>query len=155
MIVMNFTSWVNHLKESSSVKENELNRILDKISNSESLTDSEKKFLNLFNSSSEDNYKDYMCLTKNDVFNKVRDLLEDNHRVICDLYDKDGQIGLQIISIHNNFDEDFCFVTLKNGEKATLKDNFSYSVIYDMKKDEYSLRAQDEVFEKIPVSNED
>jgi hypothetical protein len=150
MKVMNFKSWVNNFNE-SSLKDEELNRILDKMSDSKPLSDIEKRFLSKLNSYSEDQLKDYMYLSKNDVFNKVSGLLRNKDTVICDLYDKNGKIGIEIKSIHNNFDEDFCFIILKSEEKVTLRDNFSYNVIYDIKKDEYSLQIQDEFYEKIPV----
>jgi hypothetical protein len=141
---------VDHLNE-SSVKDDELNRILDKISDKKDLTDLEKKFLSNLNSYSDDLLTDYMYLTKNDVFNKVRDLLEGKRIVICDLCDKNGKIGIKIKSIHNTFDDDFCFVLLQNKMKIILKDNYSYNIIYNIKRDEYSLETQDEFFERIPI----
>jgi hypothetical protein len=152
MKVMNFRSWVKTIKE--SVKDDELNRILDKISKEEGLTDFERRFLNNYNSSSEDDYKDFLCLTKNDVFNRVRDLLEERRKVICDMYDKNGKIGLDIVSIHNDFDEDFCYIVLKNNDRITLRDNYLYNIIYDLKRDEYSLQTEEEFYEKIPVKDE-
>ena len=64
---MKFKSWV---KVNESIKEEELNRILDKISSNKKLTDVERKFLNIFNKSSEEHYQDSICITKNDVFNR-------------------------------------------------------------------------------------
>jgi hypothetical protein len=143
-----------YINSPSSFKEGELNRILDKISFGNILTDSENRFLSNIDKYTDDLYKDYLYLSKNDVFNRVSILLESKIIVICDLYDKDGKIGLEIVSIHNNFEEDYCFVVLENQERFKIKDNFSYNVIYDVKKDEYSLQVQDEFFDKIPVKNE-
>ena len=36
-----------------------------------------------------------------------------------------------------------------NGEKCKLHDKFLYNIIYNIKKDQYSLEIQDEYFEKI------
>lgn len=138
----------------SSIREGEINRILDKISLGDNLSDIEKMFLSKINSYSDDHFRDYLYLSKNDVFNRVKSLLEERNIVICDLCDKDGKIGIQIKSIHNNFEDDYCFVVLTNEYRIKIKDNFSYNVIYNINKDEYSLQTQDEFFEKIPVKNE-
>jgi hypothetical protein len=44
---------------------------------------------------------------------------------------------------------------MKGGEKHRLDDRFLYNIIYNIKKDEYSLQEQDEYFEKIEASNGD
>jgi len=147
---MNFKNWVKSVNE-SSVKDDEMNRILDKISDGQELTNSEKKFLDKFNQRSEEHYKDFLHLTKNQVFDKINNLLESDSEVICDLYDRDGLIGLKIISIHNDFDEDFCYLVLKNGQEVKLNDNYLYDIIYDVKKDTHHLSSGDEYYEKIPV----
>ena len=59
-----------------SVKEMELNRILDKVSKKKPLTLKERNFLDLYQITREDDIKDYLYLGKNIVFNKIIELLE-------------------------------------------------------------------------------
>lgn len=152
MRVMNFKNWLRKLNE--SIKDDELDRILDKIASKLKLTDGEKKFLDEYNSTSDDYYQDYSHLTKNDVCEKLEDLLSKGRKVICDLYDRDGKIGIEIKSIENILDEDSCFLSLKNGEKIEIKDNYFYNIFYDFRKDEHSLQSQEEFYEKIPVKDD-
>lgn len=150
---MNFQNWIYHIEE--SIKDNELNRILDKISNKSNLTDSEQEFLNHYNDLNEDDYKDYSYLTNKDVFTKIQDMISNNKRVICNLLDRNGKIDMEIKSINNESFDDKCFIVLKNDDEIELKDNFLYNIIFDIKKNEYSLQLQDEYFEKLPIKNED
>lgn len=133
-----------------SIKDMEMNRILDKLHKKFTLTSKEKKFLKFYSSSSDED-KDLMYLSKNTAFKKVKDLLDKNRIVICDLHDRDGKIGLQIVSVSNNIEEEICEVTLKGGNSHQLHDKFLYNLIYNVKKDLYSLQEQDEYFEKIEV----
>ena len=153
MHIMNFENWVSKMNE--SVRGEEMDRILDKISNGESLSDMENRFLNRFNTTTDNDFKDFSYLTRSDAFEKIRDILDNNKKVICDLFDSNGQIGIEILSIYNNFDTEKCYMILKNGEKIELRDNFLYNIIYSVKKDEYSLQSQDEYYERIPIKNED
>ena len=81
-----------------SVKEIELNRILDKINFKKKLSDKEINFLNLYQVTRDDDMKDFMYLSKNSTYDKVKDLIDKSRRVICDLHDRDGKIGLRIIA---------------------------------------------------------
>lgn len=152
MRVMNFKSWTGHMNE--SIQNDEMDRILDKISNGETLSDIEKRFLNTFGQFSDDYYKEFSFLSKNDVFDTIQKVLSDGRKVICDLRDRDGKIGIEIQSVHNNFADESCYVILKNGQKIELTDNYLYNMIYNIKKDEYSLESQDEYYEKIPLKDE-
>lgn len=138
-----------------SVKEMELNKILDKVSNRKSLTTRERNFLELYKTTREEDMKDFLYISKNSAFKKISELLEIGKKVICDLHDRNGKIGLEITGIENNFEEDTCTITMKGGEKHQLHDKFLYNLIYSIKKDEYSLQEQDEYFEKIESKNED
>jgi hypothetical protein len=44
---------------------------------------------------------------------------------------------------------------MKGDNKHNLHDKFLYNLIYNTKKDEYSLQEQDEYFEKITKKSED
>ena len=127
---------------------------LEKISKKKKLTVREKNFLELYNETTEDDTKDYMYLSKNTTFRKVKDLIERQKTVICDLHDRDGKIGLPIISIKNNFNEDKCLIEMKGGLNHELKDKFLYNIIYNLKKNNYSLQEQDEYYEKIEAKND-
>ena len=138
-----------------SVKEMELNKILDKVSNRKSLTVRERNFLELYKTTREEDMKDFLYISKNSAFKKISELLEIGKKVMCDLHDRNGKIGLEITGIENNFEEDTCTITMKGEEKHQLHDKFLYNLIYSIKKDEYSLQEQDEYFEKIESKNED
>lgn len=138
-----------------SVKEMELNKILDKVSNRKSLTARERNFLELYKTTREEDMKDFLYISKNSAFKKISELLEIGKKVICDLHDRNGKIGFEITGIENNFEEDTCTITMKGGEKHQLHDKFLYNLIYSIKKDQYSLQEQDEYFEKIESKNED
>ncbi len=138
-----------------SVKEMELNKILDKVSKKKSLSDREIKFLNLYQHTRDEHMKDYLYLSKNSTFQKLMELLEKGKKVICDLHDRNGKIGLQILGDQNLFEKEMCELQLKGGETHLLKDKFLYNLIYNIKKDEYSLQEQDEYFEKIETDDKD
>lgn len=132
-----------------SVKEIELDRILDKISNLKKLTKKEINFLNLYQETREEDVKDYMYLSKNSISFKIREFLDNGIKVICDLSDRDGKISLRILDIENDYDEEKSILTLKDNSKYYLEDKFLYNLIYIKKRKEYSLQEQDEYFEKI------
>lgn len=137
-----------------SLKEIEMNRILDKISKKATLTKREITFLELYNSTVKDDDKDYMLLSKNSVSFKIKELLESNKKVICNLHDRNGKIGLLILSIEDNIENEFSTLFMKNGESHKLQDKFLYNLIYNSKRNEYSLEEQDEYFEKIEANND-
>ena len=155
MKIMKFKKFISYFNLRESLKEVELNQILDKISKKMKLTYGEESFLGKFGKVKDDDLKDYKMLSMQSTFEKISDLINNNKKVICDLYDKNGKIGIQIISIYNDYENEICILELKNGEKIDLKDNYLYNIIYNIQKDSYSLEAEDEFFEKIPVKNED
>ena len=136
-----------------SIKEIELNRILDKISGSKVLSEKEMNFLNLYQLTREDYMRDFMYLSKNSAYYRIEELLNNKRTIICNLHDKYGRFGLKVVGIENVFEEDICTITMKGGEKHRLDDRFLYNLIYSIKKDEYSLQEQDEYFEKIEAKN--
>lgn len=135
-----------------SLKEIELNRILDKISRKKSLTERERNFLDLYQATNEEEMKDLMLLSKNSACNRIGGMIESGKKVICDLCDRDGKIGLQIIQVENNHQEETCTITMKGGIEHPLDDRFLYNIIYNKKKDSYSLQEHDEYHEKIEAS---
>lgn len=152
---MGFKKFISYLRITESLKEIELNKILDKISKSMKLSSKEEEFLGRYNNIEDKDIQDYKMLSRQSTFEKLNDLIQSEKRVICNLIDRNGKIGIQIISIYNDYENEICILELKNGEKIDLKDNYLYNIIYNLQKDSYSLEAEDEFFEKIPVRNED
>ena len=138
--------WYKYYVLKQSVKEIELNRILDKISDKDRLTDRELNFLNLYNETQETDQKDYSYLSRNLVCNKIKDYLDKKKKIYCDLCDKDGKISELILQIEKSEFK----LTLKHGV-FVLEDKYLYNITYNIKKDEYSLSSQDEYFEEITV----
>jgi hypothetical protein len=133
-----------------SLKEIEVNRILNKVSKKKILTEREKKFLELYNHKSDD--KDLMYLSKNTTCERVKFFLDGGKKVMCDLHDRNGLIGLPVLDVVNNYEDDFGLIIMKN-ETHQLNDRFLYNLIYNNKLNRYSLQEQDEYFEKLEVKN--
>ena len=132
-----------------SVKQMEVKRIMDKVSRKKQLTKREQSFLELYNSTQKEEMKDFLYLSKNTTFSKILELLERKIKVICNLHDKNGKFGMEIIKIENNFEEETCTITMVHDEHHKLHDKFLYNLIYNTKRNEYSLEEQDEYFEKL------
>jgi len=152
--IMTFKKFISYFRIDESLKELRLNKILDKISNNSKLSKSEQDFLDHYNETEEEDIMDYKLLSKETTFDRLNKLIDDNKRVICNLVDRSGKIGIQIVSVFNNFQFETCTMTLKNGEKINLKDNILYNIIYNSDKDEWSLEMEDEFFEKLPIRND-
>lgn len=152
---MDFRKFISYLNLSESLKEIELNKILDKISKSINLSSKEKEFLGKYDNIKEDDLKDFKMLSLQSTFEKLQGLIDNNKKVICNLIDRNGKIGIQIISIYSDYENEVYILNLKNGEKIELKDNYLYNIIYTLQKDIYSLETEEEFFEKLPVRNED
>ena len=149
-----------------SLKEIEMNRILDKMSKKNKLSQRESSFFNLYNETQKksshitdkkifvvDTDKDYMYLSKNVVVVKIKELISLKKKVICDLHDRDGRIGLYILGVLDDHQEETSTILMRGDEKHELHDKFLYNLIYNISKDEYSLQEQDEYFEKIEAKN--
>ena len=133
----------------------ELNKIKDKINKRKSLTKREINFLELYQSTiKKEDLKDFLYLSKNSTFSKILELLESNIKVICNLHDRNGKFGIEIVKIENNFEEEICIITMIHNEIHKLHDKFLYNLIYNIKRNEYSLEEQDEYFEKIESKND-
>lgn len=138
-----------------SVKEIELNRILDKIGSKARLTERERKFIELYQTTREDEMTDFMLLSKNRACTKLLELLGRHKRIICDLHDRDGKFGLVVDGVDNDPESERCTVRMRGGESHELEDRFLYNIIYSMKKDQYSLQEHGEYYEKIEAKNDD
>lgn len=146
MRIMKFRNFISSVSE--SVKELSLNKILDKISKRSDLSDGEKNFL--------DNYdriddRDYHMISKESVIKIIENLKRSGRKIICNLHDRNGLVGSEILNVDNNFQKDACTLYLKGGEIFKLNDKFLYNIIWDIHKNIYSLEEDSEYFEKIPV----
>jgi hypothetical protein len=154
MRVMKFKKFISYLNLRESLKEIELNSILDKIAKRMKLSSGEETFLDTYDNVKEDELKSFAMLSRQSATEKIDTLIESGKKVICNLEDRSGKIGLEIISTENFTDEETTILKLKHSETYKMKDNFLYNLIFDIKKNIYSLEASDEFFEKIPVRND-
>lgn len=148
-MIMNFRSFVRGLNE--TVKEVTLNKILDKLSKKKSISDSEKEFLDNFEKS---DGRDWRMISKEDLVKVVRNLLSKGEKVICNLHDRDGKIGLQVTEIVNKFGDETTTLLLKGDENIKLSDRFLYNIIWNIRGNYHSIEEDSEYFEKIPVKND-
>ena len=74
--VMGFKKWVKHYVLRESIKEIELNRILDKISDKKDLSDREKNYLSLYNDTNDGEDQDFVYLSKYTTHKKIEDILQ-------------------------------------------------------------------------------
>jgi hypothetical protein len=95
--------------------------------------------------------KDYLYLSKLSAHLLISEFIEKGVKVICNLTDREGKIGEEIISSNNDIESDHSILKLKNGKYAKLHDKFLYNINFISKKNYYSLTIQDEYFEKIII----
>ena len=130
-----------------SVKEIELNRILDKISQKDKLSEREFTYLQLYNHTVEDDLKDYMLLSKAMACDKISYYIDKKKKVYCDAFDRNGKISELITHV----DKSKFKLKLKHGGEYQLDSRYLYNIIYKIKKDEYSFECQGEYFEEVTV----
>lgn len=145
---------IKHYILGESLKEIEISRILEKICKKSKLTEKEKGFLDLYNQTQKMEDKDFMLLSKSVVSTRVKELLDMKKKVICNLHDRDGKIGLPILDVLNDYEDEVSYVLMNAGLKHQLHDKFLYNLIYNINKNFYSLEEQDEYFEKIEAKND-
>ncbi len=139
----------------NSIQDEKVNSILDKILLGKKLFKLEKRFLTNLEEILKHDLKDYSHLSKNMTVEILESLLNKKIKVICDLTDRDGKIGEEIISIQNNFLKNNCSLNLKNLNEVELLDKFLYNLNYYLLRHEYSLTIQDEYFEKIFIDKDE
>lgn len=142
MKILKFTTFLES-------KEDRLNDILDKMNRKKELTNFEKDYLKKYNDLDDNDYDDYFHLSKDGLFDKVENLLDDGIKILCEI--DDNNIGY-INSIHDRFVEEESYVILDNDKKLFIKDNYSYSLVFNSDKNQYQLNIQDKFYEKLPVS---
>lgn len=148
-MIMNFRSFVRGLNE--TVKEVALNKILDKLSKKKLLSDGEKEFLDNFEKSEG---RDWRMISKEDLVKTIKNLLSKGEKMVCNLHDRDGKIGLQVTGVINKFGDETTTLLLKGGGSIKLSDRFLYNIIWNIKGNYYSIEEDSEYFEKIPIKND-
>lgn len=148
-MIMKFRTFVRGLNE--TVKEVTLNRILDKLSRKKSISDGEKTFLDNYD---EHEGRDWRMISKEELAKIIQNLISKGKRVICNLHDRDGKIGLQVVDVENNFQDEEFTLLLKGDEKIKLSDRFLYNVVWEVEGNFYSVEEDSEYFEKIPIKND-
>lgn len=151
---MKIKKLIKHYILGESIKDIELNRILDKITRKHALTERELRFLELYQSNCEED-RDFMLLSKNGAANKINQLVESGKTVICDLEDRYGRIGLGIVGVVNDHQDDRCLVKMRGGETHEMSDRILYNIIFIERKNKYSLQQHDEYHEKIEAKHEE
>ena len=148
---MKFKKILQNFRIPESLKEMELNLILDKITKRVRLNGKEKSFLETYKDINDDDLKSFEMLSRLTTVEKINSLIDSKKKIICDLKDRDGKLGLQIVKIENLDEDEVSIINLKDGSTFKMKDNFLYNIIYNLKKDIYSLEASDEFYEKLKV----
>ena len=148
---MKFKKILQNFRIPESLKEMELNLILDKITKRVRLNGKEKSFLETYKDINDDDLKSFAMLSRLTTVEKINSLIDSKKKIICDLKDRDGKLGLQIVKIENLDEDEVSIINLKDGSTFKMKDNFLYNIIYNLKKDIYSLEASDEFYEKLKV----
>jgi len=152
---MGFRKFISkYLKIEETLKNKQLNRILDKMKNGK-ISPREKRFLDNYDKKSDEDIMDFHMMDKLMAFNKISSIIEQDKKIICNLTDRNGKVGIEIETITNNYQEQETLMFLTNGEEVVLKDNYLYNIIYNFQKDTYSLEEHEEYFEKIPVRSDD
>ena len=152
---MSFKRFISYFNLRESIKEIELNNILEKISRKKFISSKEKDFLKKYDKLNDVELMDFRMLSLHTTFDKLQEIMEKGKKIICNLIDRDGKINIEIKSIYSDYENEKYVLTLKHDEKIELKDTYLYNIIYNLKKDNYSLEASDEFVEKISVKNED
>ena len=132
---MKFKKILQNFRIPESLKEMELNLILDKITKRVRLNGKEKSFLETYKDINDDDLKSFAMLSRLTTVEKINSLIDSKKKIICDLKDRDGKLGLQIVKIENLDEDEVSIINLKDGSTFKMKDNFLYNIIYNLKKD--------------------
>ena len=149
MKIIKFIEFMKKRKITESIKDEYLDEILDKISKKTTLSKREENFLKNFKN--EEDLEIYTMLSNDSTFEKINQIIDRGKKIICNLNDKYGKIGEEIKDIDRDISTENYIITLHNGTKIKLLDNFLYNIIYDIEDETYSLEPEDEFYEKLPI----
>lgn len=117
----------------------------DKVKNHISNKDKGKLYSTIYSGG-----KDYMMLSKNVTFYRLKDMLNKQVKIICNLKDRDGKIGEKLLDIKT--ENSSHKLILHKNTPCELSDRFLYNIKYNESKKVYSLEEHGEYFEKIKVN---
>lgn len=146
---MNIKQRVDYLF-GKSLKEIEMEKILAKKRKNKPLSEREVNFYNLYLETTFIDI-DYMMISKNEVYTKIKKILSLNKVIICNLRDRDGYLGYEIDDVINDYDDEYGIVIMKGDMRCKIEDRFLYNIVYNQKRDRYSLELHGEYFEKINI----
>ena len=149
---MKFKRWVRYVVFKESIKETELNRILDRVSGGKELTNKERNFLDLYNTIKDKDIQDYLLLSKQSAFERIKEIVDEGGIVICNIPDRDGPIGLKVINMIYDWNSERVELELDKGIKHYLDDKYLYNIV-GKGKNKWSLEIHDEYHEKAIISN--
>ncbi|NBP03917.1 MAG: hypothetical protein EBU90_28235 [Proteobacteria bacterium] len=95
--------------------------------------------------------KDFMLLSKCSVSQKIKEIINSNILIICNLHDRNGKFGLKVVDLEVDYTTESVSVIMTGSTTHPLDDKFLYNLIYNPIKKQYSLEEHDEYFEKIEV----
>ena len=72
------------------------------------------------------NEKNYMMLSKNITFYRLKDMLDKKVKIVCNLKDRNGKIGERVLNIISNIDTSYDLLLSKN-TPCKLEDRFLYN----------------------------
>jgi hypothetical protein len=77
-------------------------------------------FLDLYNETQKIENKDWMLLSKSVVATRVKNFIDNGIKVICDLHDRDGKIGIEVIDVINNYEDGYFFLASADKKEEML-----------------------------------
>ena len=101
--IMNFRNFISMSNIRESLKELELNKILDKITMKSKLSKKEEEFLNNYDKIDDSDIKDYQLLSPETAFSIIQQIIAKNKPIICNISDREGIIGKPIKSIYQYY----------------------------------------------------
>lgn len=136
------------MKANISIREAQLNAILDKMNSGQKLSSKERSLLDLFSQLEDDIFQDFRLISKSRTLDTISNLLDIDVDVICNLCDKQGPIDEKIYDV-----QDDILILLRNDQHIKLEDRFLYDIIYNPKRMCYSLECTNEYFEEALINN--
>jgi hypothetical protein len=132
-------------KSVSSVKERALNHILDMISSGRGLRAVEKHFLDIQQSIPDSEMKDHMMVSSVEAGHRVSSILGLGIGVTCNLRDRDGMMGADVLS--SEVLGDIARLTLSGHTTVDLLPSLLYDLTFSVRDFRYSLESGQEFFE--------
>lgn len=134
-----------------SLKEQAMDKILDKMSTGRGLTPNEAAFMAVQGPIPDSDLRDFMLVSSFEACTRVASLLDHGLRVTCNLRDRDGVIGDDVVS--SSVTGDRSTITLAGRLTIELLPSFLYDLTFSMRDFRYSLESDHEFYELAPIKN--